>query len=51
MLKGDFLVLEICEKYGWTWAEFMATPTNIIATAIEKMKIDAKKANTVPNQS
>lgn len=49
ILKGDFLVLAICEKYGWTWQEFMSTPKHIIDVAVEKYKIDALKLKSMEN--
>lgn len=44
MLRGDLIVLEVCERYGWTYDQFMAQPHHITELAIEKLAIDSKRA-------
>jgi len=33
----------ICEKFGWTYYEYMNTPSWLIELIIEKMKLDYEK--------
>ena len=35
----------ICQKYGWTYNEYMETPNWFIELIVEKFKIDSQKQN------
>lgn len=39
------MIAVICEKFGWTYYEYMNTPSWLIELIIEKMKIDYEKQN------
>lgn len=35
--------VEICERYGWTYEQYLEQPSFFLAAIREKMKIDAKR--------
>lgn len=37
------MVLEIMEKYHWDYHTYLSQPTWLIATIVDKLKIDARK--------
>lgn len=42
---GEFVMLEIMTKYGWTYDEYMNTPLWIIRYVIAKMNIENQDSN------
>lgn len=43
-LRGELITLELCQVYGWTYQEFYSQPQWFIDLAIEKLKVDRKRA-------
>lgn len=43
MLRDELVILELCERYGWTYQEYMAQPHWFTALAAERLDIDAKR--------
>lgn len=39
------VIVALCERMGWDFYTYMAQPTWFIAGLIEKLKIDAQKAD------
>jgi len=39
------IMIEICERFGWTYNEYVNQPTFFIDLIKEKMRIDSQKQN------
>lgn len=37
-------MVEVCERFGWTYNEYLEQPTSFIDLIREKMRIDAQKS-------
>lgn len=48
---SEFAMLEIMEKYGWTYDEYMNTPDSILKHAIAKISTEAQVANMKSKES
>lgn len=44
------VMLEVMEKYHWTYAEYLDTDTWVVDAAIQKMSIQAKLAEQEQNK-
>ena len=42
-MDKDMLIIAICEKFGWTYCEYLDQPQFLIDLIIEKIKIDNQK--------
>lgn len=40
MVAEEFVVAEICERFGWTYEEYYAQPLHFLATIQEKLKVE-----------
>jgi hypothetical protein len=36
-------VVALCERFGWTYTEYMSQPASFIDLLMKKLEIDAKK--------
>lgn len=43
-MNADMLMIAICQEFGWTYNEYMNTPTWVLDLIKEKMVRDAKEA-------
>lgn len=37
------MIVVLCEKFGWTYYDYMNTPNWFIELSVEKMKLDYEK--------
>lgn len=35
---------EVCERYGWTFAEYMDTPAHFVEVVIDKIRADKERS-------
>jgi hypothetical protein len=42
--------LAIMQEFGWSWDEYQATPTHILALIPEKLKRDRKREELAANR-
>jgi hypothetical protein len=43
-------MLEICERMGWTYDEYMDQPAWLLDLLVHKMEIEAKKEKSLTNK-
>lgn len=42
-LPEEMLIIEICEKFGWDYYQFLDQPAWFIELIVEKMKAEARE--------
>jgi len=40
MVSEEYIIADICERFGWTWEEYQNQPLSFIRTIKEKLKIE-----------
>ncbi len=40
IVAEEFVIAEICERFGWTWEEYYSQPAHFLETIKEKMKVE-----------
>jgi uncharacterized protein YaaN involved in tellurite resistance len=50
-LSGDILMLEVMEKYGWSYYTYLDQPTWVIELIQEKMRAEARLAKKAAEQT
>lgn len=39
-VSEDYVIAEICQRYGWTWEQYHKQPVHFIRTISEKLKVE-----------